>query len=77
MSLVSYLAIIDISPLLHPITCVHLYHLGHVMSVRLVDGPDESRGRVEVKNGGEWGTICRDMFNDRAAKVLCRMLGQR
>ena len=47
------------------------------MSVRLVDGPDESRGRVEVNNGGGWGTICRDMFSDRGAAVICRMLGQR
>ncbi|KAI0232903.1 hypothetical protein LSAT2_016836 [Lamellibrachia satsuma] len=49
---------------------------GQVIHVKLVDGPDESRGRVEVNNGGEWGTICRDLFNDRSAEVLCRMLGQ-
>ncbi|XP_063405745.1 deleted in malignant brain tumors 1 protein-like [Mytilus trossulus] len=43
--------------------------------IRLVDGPTLSRGRVEIKYRGEWGTICDDSFGDEEATVVCRMLG--
>ncbi|XP_036005790.1 HHIP-like protein 1 isoform X2 [Fundulus heteroclitus] len=45
-------------------------------SVRLVsaDGlPD--RGRVEIFIGGEWGTVCDDLFTRKAGTVVCRQLG--
>ncbi|XP_064609094.1 deleted in malignant brain tumors 1 protein-like [Liolophura sinensis] len=42
--------------------------------VRLVGG-DNSRGRLEVKIGGIWGTVCNNTFTDRSAKVACRTLG--
>ena len=45
--------------------------------VRLVDGPSEDRGRLEVLHNGTWGTVCQNMFNDNAAKVVCKMLGLR
>nr|AGH27725.1 scavenger receptor cysteine-rich superfamily protein [Sciaenops ocellatus] len=43
------------------------------LNVRLV--PGGSRGRVEVKVNGAWGTVCDDNFDTLDGKVICRMLG--
>ncbi|KAH3863004.1 deleted in malignant brain tumors 1 protein-like [Dreissena polymorpha] len=44
--------------------------------VRLVDGPTNTSGRVEVLHGGTWGTICGDSnFDSKAVQVICRMIG--
>ena len=46
--------------------------------VRLQDGPQYGRGRIEVrKPGGNWGTVCDDSFDNRDALVFCKMLGFR
>ncbi|XP_064158629.1 HHIP-like protein 1 [Anguilla rostrata] len=45
-------------------------------AVRLVSAQKlADRGRVEVFVKGEWGTVCDDMFNSKAATVVCRQLG--
>uniref|UniRef100_UPI0037E7ECD9 macrophage receptor MARCO n=1 Tax=Semicossyphus pulcher TaxID=241346 RepID=UPI0037E7ECD9 len=45
------------------------------INVRLV--PGRSRGRVEVKYNGIWGTVCDDNFDSVDGKVICKMLGFR
>ena len=44
-------------------------------AVRIMDGPDESEGRVEVCVGGQWGTVCDDFWVTPSALVVCRQLG--
>ena len=47
-------------------------------SVRLVDGPVESAGRVEVCIHGVWGRVCggyRYGFYGNYSRVVCRQLG--
>lgn len=45
-------------------------------AVRLSGGRDRFEGRAEICIGGEWGTICQDLFwNDVDARVICRQLG--
>ena len=53
-------------------------------TVRLVDGPLESAGRVEICINGVWGTVCdydwvygyfSRYWDNNAARVVCRQLG--
>ncbi|XP_068105609.1 HHIP-like protein 1 [Hyperolius riggenbachi] len=45
-------------------------------TVRLMnDGNLPDRGRVEIHVNGEWGTVCNDRFDSRAAAVVCRQAG--
>ena len=45
--------------------------------LRLVDGPVENAGRVEICINGVWGTVCGDYYewNTNGAKVVCKQLG--
>ena len=45
------------------------------INVRLVNGSTSSEGRVEVSNGGDWGTVCDNEWGIEEAKVVCRSMG--
>ena len=44
-------------------------------TVRLVDGPVESTGRVEICINGLWGTVCNSYWDNNDAMVVCSQLG--
>jgi len=46
-----------------------------VTDIRLSDGGVSYKGRIEVKLGGVWGTVCEHDFDYKDLTVICRMLG--
>ncbi|XP_049296853.1 uncharacterized protein LOC125770861 [Anopheles funestus] len=50
-------------------------HCKAPLAVRLMGGPSDREGRVEINYHGTWGTVCDDDFGVREARVICRQLG--
>jgi len=44
-------------------------------SVRLIAGARENEGRLEVRNGDGWATVCDHHFTEKNAQVVCKQLG--
>ena len=51
--------------------------MNSIVSVQLRGGSQANEGRVEVSFRNVTGTICDYRFDDRDARVVCRMLGYR
>ncbi|XP_052860000.1 uncharacterized protein LOC128267239 [Anopheles cruzii] len=45
------------------------------LKMRLMGGPNDREGRVEINYHGTWGTVCDDDFGVHEARVICRQLG--
>lgn len=43
--------------------------------IRIVGGRTPTEGRVEVKRGSKWGTVCSEGWTTKEAMVACRQLG--
>lgn len=55
-----------------------VFALAPSIPIRLVDpNGNPNQGRVEVQVNGTWGTVCDDMFDSKAAGVVCAMAGFR
>ena len=44
-------------------------------AVRLVGGPTEKEGRVEICVNRRWGSACSSNWDNREASVTCKQLG--
>ena len=63
---------------LNSVTCVDISVLASNCpnaTLRIVDGPNDLEGRLEVCLNNVWGTVCGDYWDRYDAAVACRELG--
>lgn len=47
------------------------------MEIKLSGGSSPADGRVDVKQNGQWGSLCDSSYTLSDLQVLCNMLGYR
>ncbi|XP_039607767.1 lysyl oxidase homolog 3B isoform X4 [Polypterus senegalus] len=52
-----------------------LGYANHGLQIRIIGGRTTYEGKVEIKRGTKWGTICSDGWTTKEAMVVCRQLG--
>ena len=55
----------------------HLVFSFYAAIYALTGGDDSHSGRLVVFYNGYWGTVCKDKFDDKAAKVVCKQLNKK
>ena len=59
--------------------CTHAKDVGVTCSaatpMRLVDGTNDTNGRLEVFHQGAWGTVCGESLSLTSLRLICRKLG--
>lgn len=54
---------------------LHSLPVGRSLQIRIVGGRSSYEGRVEVRVGSKWGTVCSKGWTTKEAMVVCRQLG--